>query len=66
MGDLNDLPVEGVIDLPALKKGGLLVGRKLKLKILGTGELTKALTIRADAFSKGAIEKIESAAERWR
>jgi large subunit ribosomal protein L15 len=59
VGDLNDLAVEGVLDLPALKKAGLLHGRKLKLKVLGMGELTRALTIKADAFSQGAIDKIQ-------
>jgi large subunit ribosomal protein L15 len=31
------------------------------LKILGDGELTKALTVRAHRFSKSAREKIEAA-----
>ena len=29
--------------------------------ILGNGELTKKLTVKADAFSAGAIAKIEAA-----
>jgi large subunit ribosomal protein L15 len=35
--------------------------RKKPLKILGRGELSKALTVRADAFSKTAREAIEKA-----
>jgi large subunit ribosomal protein L15 len=37
--------------------------RELKdgLKVLGDGELTKALTVRADKFSKSASEKIAAA-----
>src|SRR5512140_644065 len=31
------------------------------LKILGTGELTRALTVKAHLFSKAAIEKIQKA-----
>lgn len=31
------------------------------LKILGTGELTRALTVKAHVFSKSALEKIEKA-----
>ena len=31
------------------------------LKILGNGELTKKLTVKANAFSASAKEKIESA-----
>ena len=30
------------------------------IKILGNGELTKKLTVQVNAFSKGAIEKIEA------
>ena len=36
-----------------MKNGGV--------KILGNGELTKALTVKADAFSASAKEKIEAA-----
>ena len=32
-----------------------------KIKVLGTGDLTKGLTIRAHQFSKGALEKITAA-----
>jgi large subunit ribosomal protein L15 len=31
------------------------------VKILGNGELTKSLTVKANAFSKAAVEKIEKA-----
>jgi large subunit ribosomal protein L15 len=31
------------------------------VKILGSGNLEKSLTVRAHAFSKSAVEKIESA-----
>jgi large subunit ribosomal protein L15 len=39
------------------------VVRKLKdgLKVLGTGELKRKISIKANAFSKSAIEKIEKA-----
>ena len=30
------------------------------VKILGNGELTKKLTVQADAFSAGAVAKIEA------
>jgi len=32
-----------------------------KIKILGNGEITQALTVRAHAFSQSAIEKIQAA-----
>ncbi len=41
------------------KKG--LVKRNLPVKILGDGELKKALNVSAEAFSKSAKEKIEKA-----
>jgi large subunit ribosomal protein L15 len=39
-------------------KAGLASGKK-PIKILGNGDMPFALTVRADAFSKGAILKIE-------
>jgi large subunit ribosomal protein L15 len=44
----------------SLKENGLIKGKQ-PLKILGEGELTKKLTIRAHKFSKTAIQKIEAA-----
>ena len=39
-----------------------LVGKQLDgLKILGNGELSKKLTVKAEKFSKSAVEKIEKA-----
>ena len=45
----------------ALRKHGVLGGTNDGLKILGDGELTKALTVRAAKFSGSAREKIEKA-----
>jgi large subunit ribosomal protein L15 len=54
--------IEGTeIDLAALKANGLLKRHNKPVKILGDGELTKALTIKAHAFSASAKEKIEKA-----
>lgn len=44
-----------------LKKHGLIRNDKGLIKILGRGELKKALTIHAHAASKSAAEKIEKA-----
>jgi large subunit ribosomal protein L15 len=38
-----------------------LVSKGELVKVLGNGELTAAVTVKADAFSKSAIEKIEKA-----
>ena len=48
------------VDQEALKKVGLAKGPADGVRILGTGELTKRLTIRAHHFSKSAREKIEA------
>jgi large subunit ribosomal protein L15 len=45
----------------SIKEKGLRSGRYDELKILGEGELTKALTVSAHRFSKSAVEKIERA-----
>ena len=44
-----------------LKESGLVKGLKDGIKILGDGELNKALTVRAHKFSKSAQEKITTA-----
>jgi len=43
------------------KKLGLSSSKKALIKILGSGELTQALTIQAHKFSKSAVAKIEAA-----
>jgi len=44
-----------------LVKAGLIRDTKQPVKILGSGEITKKLSVTADAFSKSAQEKIEKA-----
>lgn len=44
-----------------LKEAGLVHHEYDLIKILGDGEVGKALTVRAQGFSKSAKEKIESA-----
>ena len=49
------------VDLGVLLAAGL-VGKQLDgLKVLGNGELSKKLTVKAEKFSKSAVEKIEKA-----
>lgn len=55
--DLN----ESELTLEAFIAKGLLAKRGELLKILGNGELTRALTVHAHKFSKSAQEKIEKA-----
>ena len=62
LGDFNALFEAGsVVDLEALKKVGLVKKEHEGVKILGNGELDKALTIKAAKFSKSAVEKISKA-----
>jgi large subunit ribosomal protein L15 len=49
------------IGLDDYKKLGLSSSKKALIKILGSGELTAAITIHAHKFSKSAVEKIEKA-----
>lgn len=51
----------GTVDLDALKDAGLAPKKAKFLKILGWGEVTKALTITAHAVSEGARKKLEAA-----
>jgi large subunit ribosomal protein L15 len=45
----------------SLRELGLINGRGDGVKVLGTGELKKKLTVTADAFSATAKTKIEAA-----
>jgi len=44
-----------------LLQNGLIKNLKTGVKVLGTGELKSALTVRAHKFSKSALEKIQAA-----
>jgi large subunit ribosomal protein L15 len=49
------------IALEDYKKLGLASSKNALVKILGSGELTGAITVHAHKFSKSAVEKIEKA-----
>ncbi len=49
------------VDPERLRQAGFLKGRMDAVKILGRGEMRKALTVRAHAFSASAREKIVEA-----
>ena len=57
---LDDFDAGSVVDPGVLRSRGLVAKRGL-VKILGRGEVSKALTVRAHAFSKSAIQAIEAA-----
>ncbi|MDD4779950.1 MAG: 50S ribosomal protein L15 [Tissierellia bacterium] len=59
--DLNKFE-DGVEVTPEiLKSEGILKKQLDGVKILGNGEITKKLTVKAHKFSKSAVEKIEAA-----
>ena len=51
----------GEINGETLKAVGLIKNLRIPVKILGNGELEKAYTVKAAAFSKTAVTKIEAA-----
>lgn len=60
ISDLNDrFEDDAVVDAAAIVASGLVRKELDGIKVLGNGEITKKLTIKAAAFSKSAIEKIE-------
>ena len=50
-----------VIDSKAIVEAGLTKKVLDGIKVLGNGEVTKSFTVKAAAFSKSAVEKIEKA-----
>ena len=51
---------DAVVSVAALIEKGIVKNPRDGVKILGNGELTKKLTVQANAFSAGAVEKIEA------
>ena len=58
---LNRFDDGSEVDAVALVEYGILKNVLDGIKILGNGEITKKLTVRAQAFTKSAKEKIEAA-----
>jgi large subunit ribosomal protein L15 len=61
VGQLDSFDAGATVDVEILREAGLVKGRPDRLKVLGVGDITKKLTIRAHGFSKSAREKIEKA-----
>ena len=58
---LNKFEDGSVVDAEVLLNAGVLSKCVYGVKILGNGEITKKLTVKASAFSESAKEKIEAA-----
>ena len=52
------------IGIEEFRAAGVLKGRKTLVKVLGVGEISRKVTVRAHAFSATAKEKIETAGGR--
>ena len=61
VGDLEAYDANSTVDMAALKGKRLVVGTFDGVRVLGDGDLTRKLAVRADHFSKSAREKIEKA-----
>lgn len=62
VGVLNEKFNDGdVVDAAAIKASGIIKNTKDGIKILGEGNLTKKLTVKASAYSESAKQKIEEA-----
>src|SRR5438132_714015 len=59
--DLGDFPAGSTVGPEEFEIAGVLRGKKGPVKILGQGELSVKLTVRANKFSAGAKQKIEAA-----
>jgi len=61
VSSLNIFEDGTVVTVEALKDAGIVSNPKDGVKILGSGQLTKKLTVQVNMFSKTAIDKIEAA-----
>jgi large subunit ribosomal protein L15 len=57
---LEDVPAGTVVNPEYLLREGILRRIDGRVKVLGRGELTQAITVQAHAFSQAAKEKIEA------
>ena len=58
---LNEAFESGVVDVAALRDAGIVPKNAKVIKVLGNGDLSKKLDVKADRFSKTDEEKITAA-----
>lgn len=61
LGALEAFEDGATVDAAALAEKGIVKKANLPVKVLGNGKLTKKLTVKANAFSASAAEKINAA-----
>ncbi|TXK78089.1 50S ribosomal protein L15 [Paenibacillus sp. N3.4] len=59
--DLNNFAADTEVTPQVLMESGIVKAPKDGIKILGNGEITVKLTVKANKFSQSAIEKIQAA-----
>ena len=59
--ELECFEANDLVDPKQLRKAGLIRGNADTVKVLGYGEISKALTVEAHRFSESAKQKIEAA-----
>ena len=60
LGALEVFENDTVVTVATLIEAGIVTNPRDGVKILGNGELTKKLNVKVDAFSAGAVAKIEA------
>ena len=60
VSQLNELKPDSKVNLDTLVKNGIITNSKYPLKILGNGDLSVKLDVKASAFTSSAKEKIQS------
>lgn len=61
LADLNKFEDGAVVDAQALKDAGIISKTLDGIKVLGNGEISKKITVKASKFTAAAKEKIEAA-----
>ena len=61
VGALSERFPDGMVDPDRLRQAGMMPRTAEQVKVLAEGDIKHALTIRAHAFSKAALEKISKA-----
>ncbi len=59
--DLNRFEAGSVVDIPLLRKAGLVNDLKDGVKLLANGEVNRVLTVKVNRASQAAARKIEAA-----
>lgn len=59
--DLERSGLEGEITVDVLRAAGVVTGSRKPVKVLAMGDVTRALSLKVNAVSKKALEKIEAA-----